>query len=101
MGIFSVKNSTDFKNKISEVIVDEDETMLSFDVFSLFTSIPVDKACEHVRKTLECDTTLHYRTKLNVDVISYNYYVTRFPTFTSHTKVLRTNKFVFVLWEVQ
>ena len=43
--------------------------MVSFDVVSLFTAIPVDKACDYIRKKLDEDTTLNSRTKLNTDEI--------------------------------
>ena len=33
-----------FRNEISKMTISEDETMVSFDVISLFTAIPVDKA---------------------------------------------------------
>ena len=45
----------------------KDEVMVSFDVVSLFTAIPVDKACVYIRKKLDENTTLHSRTKLNTD----------------------------------
>ena len=43
--------------------------MVSFDVVSLFTAIPVDKACECIRNKLTKDKTLHVRTKLSVEDI--------------------------------
>ncbi len=43
--------------------------MVSFDVVSLFTAIPVDRACEHIRNKLNKDTTLKHRTKLSIDDI--------------------------------
>ena len=39
---FSVTNSTQFRNEIYNMTISEDETMVSFDVVSLFTAIPVD-----------------------------------------------------------
>ncbi|XP_068705523.1 uncharacterized protein [Montipora foliosa] len=45
--------------------------MVSFDVVSLFTAIPVDKACDYIRKKLEDDLSLHSRTNLDIeDIIS-------------------------------
>ena len=42
---YSVNNSIDFAKKLTETHIDDDEIMVSFDVVSLFTAIPVDKAC--------------------------------------------------------
>ena len=66
---FSVTNSTQFRNEISRMTISEDETMVSFDVVSLFTAIPVDKACTYIRTKLENDDTLSDRTQLDTDDI--------------------------------
>ena len=66
---FSVSNSMDFTKQVANQEIAEDEVMVSFDVVSLFTAIPVDKACDYIRKKLDEDTTLHLRTKLNTDEI--------------------------------
>ena len=57
-------NSTQFRNEISKMVILEDETMVSFDLVSAFTAIPVDKAwCTYIIKTkLENDDTLSDRT---------------------------------------
>ena len=44
--------------------------LVSFDVVSLFTAIPVDKACVYIRKKLEQDATLPSRTNLDIDDIT-------------------------------
>lgn len=49
---YSVSNSTQFINKIANTTIDDDETLVSFDVVSLFTAIPVEKACERIRTKL-------------------------------------------------
>ena len=46
---YSVNNSTDFAKKLTETHIDDDEIMVFFDVVSLFTAIPVDKACKYIR----------------------------------------------------
>ncbi len=66
---FSVTNSMQFRNEISTITISEDETMVSFDVVSLFTAIPVDKACTYIRTKLINDNTLSDRTQLDIDDI--------------------------------
>ena len=54
-----------------------------FDVVSLFTTIPVNKACEYIRSKLNNDNTLRSRTSLSTDdiislldfTLSNNYFV--------------------------
>ena len=66
---YSVSNSSQFIDKIANTTIDEDEIMVSFDVVSLFTAIPVEKACERIRTKLETDVTLTSGTKLTIDNI--------------------------------
>ena len=40
---FSVPNSSKFADEISNIDIQDDKIMLSFDVVSLFTAIPVKK----------------------------------------------------------
>ena len=54
---------------MTDITIDEDEAMISFDVVSLFTAIPVDKTCAYIRTKLEHDTSLADRTQLDVDDI--------------------------------
>jgi len=37
--------------EIANLEIAEDEVRVSFDVVSLFTAIPVDKACDYIRKS--------------------------------------------------
>ncbi|XP_068737985.1 uncharacterized protein [Montipora capricornis] len=68
---FSVPNSSKFVDEISNIDIQDDEIMLSFDVVSLFTAIPVKKACDYIKNKLDCDESLHLRTKLDTtDIIS-------------------------------
>merc|ERR1712035_146532 len=57
-----IKNSQDFTTKIREIKLDPDETMVSYDVTSLFTCIPTTEAVATVRKRLLQDNTLSNRT---------------------------------------
>ena len=65
---FSVNNSTEFTEKLHGTKIDEDEIIVSFDVISLFTAIPVDRACEFIRNKLNNDITLKNRTKLSKSI---------------------------------
>ena len=66
---FHVKDSKDFVNKLKEIIVGADEVLMSHDVVSLFTNVPIDKALEIIRRKLHDDPTLKDRTNLDVDDI--------------------------------
>ena len=72
-----------FAEEISNVDIQDDEVMLSFDVVSLFTAIPVDRACDYIRNKLLKDETLSSRTSLNSNevisllnfVLANNYFI--------------------------
>ena len=59
----------DFTKQVANQEIADDEVLVLFDVVSLFTAIPVDKACDYIRKKVDEDTTLHLRKKLNTDEI--------------------------------
>ena len=68
---YSVSNSLQFSNEVSDIRINDDEVLVSFDVVSLFTAIPVNKACDYIKKKLEDDTSLLSRTNLNIsDIVS-------------------------------
>lgn len=48
----SVKNSIDFVNKVKDLRITRNEMMVSFDVKSLFPSIPINKALDLLKKWL-------------------------------------------------
>ena len=62
----SIKNSFELIDRISNFKINDNDLMLSFDVVSLFTKIPV-----HIAKSvrLKCDSELKFRCKLNVNEI--------------------------------
>ena len=78
---FSVSNSTQFTQKLHGPKIDKDEIIVSFYVTSLFTAIPVDRACEFIRNKLNKDKTLKHRTKLSIDDIIK---ILRFTLFNSY-----------------
>ena len=62
---FSVTNSIDFIDRIKDVVIEEDDILVSFDVVSLFTSVPVDCAIKCIFDLLVVDDSLPTRTQLN------------------------------------
>ena len=65
-----VKNNMDFIHSIEGIQMKTDECMMSFDVESLFTSVPVEPSIQIIKKLLEDDKSLHLRTKMTVNQIS-------------------------------
>jgi hypothetical protein len=60
--------------------------MFSFDVVSLFTAIPVEKTCEHIRNKLLKDATLQQRTNLTIDDIIKLLRFTLSNSFSNYNK---------------
>ena len=64
-----VKNSKEFAGFISSQTIETGRVLVSFDVTSLFTSIPIERAIEIASKRLKEDDTLEERTCLTADEI--------------------------------
>ena len=65
-----VKNSKHFVEVMSDLRVEEDEMMVSFDVSSLFTNVPIDEAVQVICDRLRRDETLVNRTTLSPDRVA-------------------------------
>ena len=67
--ISHVKNSREFVDFIKSQTLTSDETMMSFDMVSLFTCISMDLAVQVARSRPENDASLPEYTSLSVDDI--------------------------------
>jgi hypothetical protein len=64
----TVKNSCHFAEFVRNKTLKADQMLVSFDVVSLFTNIPVDQAIKVATKSLRQDATLLQRTSLPVEL---------------------------------
>jgi hypothetical protein len=62
-----IKNSQDFVNTIKDLKIPPGWTMVSFDVKSLFTCVPIDEALAAAKKRLKKDKNLKDRTPLSAE----------------------------------
>ena len=63
-------NSQELVKEMTKITVEEEgESVLSYDVVSLFTKTPLKEACEVIRKQMANNNTLKKTTNLNVDNI--------------------------------
>ena len=68
MGVH-VNYSAEFAEKIRSLPTEGAATMVSFDVVSLFTKVPLDEALEHISRLLASDDTLGERTAIPGDAV--------------------------------
>ena len=64
-----ILNVQHFRELISDIVVADDELLVSFDVKSLFTSVPVDDAMLAIREVLEADDDFEAREEVSVDTV--------------------------------
>ncbi|XP_072021093.1 uncharacterized protein [Amphiura filiformis] len=64
-----IVNSQDFVNKVSDIHLEDNETITSYDVSALFTCVPPKEAVNCVRDFLRKDNTLKERTDLSPDQV--------------------------------
>ena len=67
---YSVRNSKEFVDYVKNFTISENEILVSFDVVSLFTSVPVDRALGLVLDLLSSDESLASRTSLDISDIT-------------------------------
>ena len=65
-----VKNNMDFIESLKGIQLQPGESMVSFDVEALFTSVPIESAISIIKKHLEEDKDLHQRTAMTVKQIT-------------------------------
>ena len=63
---YAVKNSAQFVTSLQNVRISPDDQLVSFDVVSLFTQVPIDHALKVVEKRLFDDQTITERTTIPV-----------------------------------
>ena len=66
-----IKNSNHFVEKIRNIKLDEKDLLVSFDVQSLFTKVPIDEALSRLAIQLENDDTLEERTFMTPSTICH------------------------------
>ena len=90
---YTVKNSCEFTDFIRDKTLDACEELVSFDVISLFTKIPVDLAVKVAEERLRADASLGQRTSLPVEDIIH------LLSFCLETTLFAyINKFLVQLW---
>ena len=67
---YGVRNSKEFVDSVQNFTISESEILVSFDVVSLFTSVPMDKALNLVLELLTSDESLPLRTSLAISDIT-------------------------------
>ena len=64
-----IKNTADFVQQLKGITLEANDSMVSYDVSALFTSVSIDPAINIIRRKLELDQELHLRTSVDVEQI--------------------------------
>jgi len=64
-----LKNTEDLVDTMDDIVLSDDEMLVSFDVKSLFTSVPVAESIDICAHLLQNDSTLPERTSLSADTV--------------------------------
>lgn len=78
---FNIKNSYTFKHRLSEITLDEEDRLVSFDIVSLFTNIPINLAMSIIRdrwEELKIHTSIpreYFYKLLEFCLVDANYFV--------------------------
>ena len=67
--IHHVQNTRDFIEQIKDVRLKDGESIISYDVTSLFTSVPIKPALDIIQQRLTKDQDLHKRTSMTIQQI--------------------------------
>ena len=67
--IHHVQNTRDFIKQIKDVRLKDGENIISYDVTSLFTSVPIKPALDIIQQRLTKDQDLHKRTSMTIQQI--------------------------------
>ena len=65
-----LKNTKDFIDQIKDVRLLPDETIISYDIKALFTSVPIKPVIDIIKTKLENDNNLKSRTSMSIDHIT-------------------------------
>ena len=65
-----LQNTKDFIQQIRDVKLQQDETIISYDVKALFTSVPIQPVLNIIKNRLEKDQQLQQRTSMSVSQIT-------------------------------
>ena len=70
MSTHHLQNTKDFIQQLKEVKLQQDETIISYDVKALFTSVPIQPVLNIIKNKLENDQQLQQRTSTSVSQIT-------------------------------